>query len=287
MQPVILIDHDPEVAPPPPWQTGWARGPAPWQFRCMTAGAVARAPAGTPIPDGAKPYTRPVVHVGMRLSAAAELREALATRTDLDSLRREVLAGLLEDEAGLEDAIRLALGDVNRYALFAPLEVETAGEAAHLIVQAEDEWDSRCSCAVIRVAPGGYHAWVGVGGTMRQVGGVLPSYEDAEAAVVLASAAERAATMQRVRAILAGWSGDTPFYSATLETAAAELPLAIRRGPATAAEAGSSWDLPVYAVAVGGVVTERRPEVIRWDDDASRAAAEARVQTAKAKVVRR
>lgn len=277
MQPVILIRHDPEAQLPPPWQSGWARGPALWQFQCLSAGAVARAPAGTPIPEGATPYAPAAVHVGMMLTAAAELRSALKARSDLDSLRREVLAGLLEDDAALEDAIRLALGDVNRYALFAPLDVETAGDAAHLIVQAEDEWDSRCSCAVIRVAPGGYHAWVGVGGTMRQVGGVWPSYEAAEAAVLEASAAARAATMQRVRAILAGWSEDTPFYTATLETAATVLPLAIRRGPATTAEAGSSWDLPVYATAVGGVITERRPEVLTWSDEASRAAAQARV----------
>lgn len=236
---------------------------------------VGRIPAGAPIPSGAQLYAPPVVTEALRDEARRKLEEIAAGD---DWLRAELADGALER---LDETITRNLGVVHPYAELAPWSVATLDEACRLIARARDLWTSPCSCAVIRTSIPGYYVWTGIGGMMEPVGHA-DTYEGAEMLARGGVALQRAGVIRRVREILAGWSPDTPYWTATLATIE-DLPLQIRRGPMTAAESpgarvvqgltigGTSWDLPVV-YRLDGHGETRWPERVTWDDDASRQA---------------
>lgn len=269
---------------PRPWQTDMHVLPRMPQLSSIPAMGVARAPAGTPIPPGASPYDAPVVTREHREAARAELRQIAERERRLPALKRLLLPlveAALDDEDELDRTVMVQLGLVHPLALCSPLSVETLDEAIHLHTSAEGLWDSTHSSGVVRPTLRGYVAWVGVGSLMRSAGHHA-SAEAAERAVIERVLELRDSALEDARDLLAGWSEDTPYFSATLATAREELPIHIRRGPALTEERGSSWDLPVVAVWRNGVI-ERHDERITWDDEQSRAVLRARQQAGEAR----
>src|SRR5690606_9118900 len=180
----------------------------------------------------------------------------------------------LENQERLDEFIRAWFGVAHSFARLSPLSEPSLNRAVAAHRHAVGLWHSRHSSVVIRTSyPTGYDVWRGIGSMMQRVGHA----EDYEAAELLGLAAVRELreqTMARIRdEILDGWSPETPYYSATLSSAATELPITVRRGPLTNEDLGrppSSYDLPIVAVFRGDSI-ERFPERVTWSDDASRA----------------
>lgn len=263
-----LIHYPLGVELPAPWQPDWSVTPHP-VIPDLPRRGVARAAAGTPIPAGCTAYEEPAASAAHREIMRRAL-EQLAEQGD--SLHRELARLTLDNPESMDRQIRQHLGLAHDYARYSPLSTPSLDDACRASVRATEPWTSLCSCAVIRAAErGGYRVWVGIGSLMRQAGS-RPSYEAAERLAIESSARERREAMSEARSALDGWHDDTPYYSATLATAAEQLPLGVRRGPVTSAERGVSWDLPVVAKVVAGEVVERHDERIDWDDDESRQA---------------
>ena len=277
--------HYPHGMPlPPPWQPNWHVAPMDRLSALPGSMAVARAPRDTPVPNNCEPYVEPVVTDELR-KLARHLCSLGANAGD--QVHAELCAGLLNDADALDREIRAALGTVHPYALFAPLSVETLDAACHATTLAASHWTSPCSCAVIRCAERGYHVWTGLGGMMRPEG-QMDSYEFAEAMATKSIRHNRKQAMNAIRSDLDGWHPDTPFHTATLATAATELPWTIRRGPMTteelpsAAGGASSWDLPIVAEFRGTEVI-RHNERVTWSDEESRERALAKQRAGEAR----
>lgn len=290
---MILAHYPPGLPLPAPWQPGW-QGSHALDLPSLPRRLVARAPSGTPLPPGAEPHATPQVTEELRRAARADIEAATRSR---DQLVREVAEGALDNPGELDRDILAWLGLAHPYALLAPLSVTTLDAACRATVAAGDEWDSRHSSVVIRTAfPEGFDSWIGIGSTLTRVG-KSSAYEAAEVAGIDAVRELRRKTMARVQSeILAGWSPETPYYSATIATAADALPIHVHRGPLTAGELvrvhpssgvampASSWDLPVVAEYRGdGTVIERHDERVTWSDEDSRARQRERQQAGDAR----
>lgn len=280
---ITLIRYPDSLTPPAPWQPEWEAGVC-LRLPSIPRQRVARALGGTPVPSGATPYAEPIVTDALRQSARADLQRTI---DDGDRLYAEIARHALDDPARLDLDIAAWLGVVHPFALYAPLGVATLHAACDAHVRAEGLWCSPCSSVVIRTAARGYQVWIGVGG-MMQSAGHADDYTSAEALGVESVRAHRGQVMAEANAILAGWAGETPYYSATLATATEALPIQMRRGPMTADElvrgpcgAATSWDLPVVATYVGGAV-ERHDALVTWDDGQSRELQRARMRAGDA-----
>lgn len=281
---ITLIRYPLGATLPEPWQPDWGLGNSLPPLPSLLQGRVGRAPAGTPIPAGTEPYAHPPIHKAMRATVRADLAalvEAGRRGTQQERWVSHMAQIALDDSETLDRHIAAQLGSAHPYATLAPMSVRTLQHACAQSVRAGEAWTSRQSCGVIRPAMRGYQAWIGVGG-MIDPAGTWPDYAAAEAAVIAASAAARAEAMQQARAALPGWPEHTPYYTATLATAATKLPLHIRRGPMMADEAGSSWDIPIVAVWRDGAVIERHDDRVTWGDDDSRQAARQRERAGQA-----
>ena len=267
---IMLIHYPPTLTLPAPWQPNWQGGRA-LDIPSLPRRLVARAPAGTSIPDGAAPYRPPEVTDEHRRLARADL-ERIAQGPD--PLGAELATSALENQERLDEFIRAWFGVAHSFAWLSPLSEPSLNRAVAAHRHAVGLWHSRHSSVVIRTSyPTGYDVWRGIGSMMQRVGHA-ETYEAAEQIGVARVRELREQTMARIRdEILDGWSPETPYYSATLSSAATELPITVRRGPMTNEDLGrlpSSYDLPIVAVARGDHV-ERFPERVTWSDDASRA----------------
>lgn len=273
---MIVIRIDSLSSLPSIWQTGWevTRGPAIEGIRRDT---IARAPLGTPLPAGARDAVELPEVTGAELRAAREHLERIAAGRD--ELRATIARDDLEH---LERYVQIARGVPHPLAYHAAWSVSTLDQAVRSWCRARDLWASPCSSAVVRAAlPDGYQVWRGIGGRLDGAGRA-PTYERAEELAIEAVAAERGRVMARVHEILEGWSPATPYYTSTIARAAEELSLQISRGPVTAAEAGSSWDLPIVAEVRDRQIV-RHPERVTWNDADSRAAALERKRAGEAR----
>lgn len=264
---VLFIRHPADYPPPSPWQTGWGR-PASDLLADLfdPVIAIARAPQGTPLPDGAEVYVPESVRPEDRKRAREHLEEKRDSARD--SFSQEVLEHLMEDEEALDDGIRAARGEPHWVAEWAPFRYESLDAAVQDITDLKLAWDSSHTCGVIRTAPKGFQCWQGVGGRLLELGGV-ESVEEAEGRIIQAVRKTRENTLEELSA-LHDWPPDTPVLDSTLGGLVHGNPIHIRRGPMSAAEYGSSWDLPVVAVVSGDEVS-RYPEKVTWDDEQSRA----------------
>lgn len=277
------IIHYPQGADlPSPWQSDWHVTPL-TSLRCLPRRCVARAPAGTPIPDTCTAYAPPEPTADQLAAAHTEMAGMV---DQVDGLMAEVIRGLLTDSDRLAAEVRAHLGSAHHLIHYAPISVMTQDAASRAWVRAGDMWDSRCSVAVIRAHErGGYAVWIGIGGRMGHIGRT-DGYAGAEVLAVDASQDQRARTMAEVRDILTDWSDDTPYPLggvATLATAARDLPMTISRGPVSRDDlpgpygtGASSWDLPTVAVWRDGHIAERHDDLVTWDDDTCRERALAR-----------
>src|SRR5690606_28246893 len=253
---MILIHYPTDTTLPPPWQPAWEVTPV-WSIDALPRRSVARAPAGTPIPEGASLYAEPVVTDDHRRVFRDALRRDAASA---DSLRRELAQGALDDPERFDEQIRIWLGVAHPHARVAPLCVTTLEEACRAHTWATSAWTPLHSSVVVRCAPRGYDVWAGLGGLMERAGRA-DDYASAETLGVAAVRQRRRETLRRVREeILAGWSPETPYYTSTIARAESELPIVVRRGPITAEELGAegainhSYGLPVVAVYRAGKV---------------------------------
>lgn len=269
---MILIHYPTDTTLPTPWQPAWEVTPV-WSIDTLPRRSVARAPSGTPIPEGATIYAEPEVTDDHR-RAFRDVLQSVASES-ADSLRRELAQGALDDPERFDEDLRACLGVAHPHALVAPLSVATLREACHAHRMASDAWTSPHSSVVVRCALRGYDVWTGIGGMMARVGRA-DDYPEAEALGVEAVRQRRRETLRRVREeVLAGWSPETPYYTSTIARAESELPIVVRRGPITAEELGAegainhSYGLPVVAVYRGGEV-QRFDDRITWSDGMSR-----------------
>lgn len=269
---MLLIHYPADTPLPPPWQTSWEVVPA-VSLATLPRRSVARAPAGTPIPEGATIYAEPEVTDEHR-RAFRDVLQSVASES-ADSLRRELAQGALDDPERFDEDLRACLGVAHPHALVAPLSVATLREACHAHRMASDAWTSPHSSVVVRCALRGYDVWTGIGGMMDRAGRA-DDYPEAEALGVEAVRQRRRETLRWVREeALAGWSPETPYYTSTIARAEDELPIVVRRGPITAQELGAegavnhSYGLPVVAVYRGGEV-QRFDDRITWSDGMSR-----------------
>lgn len=268
---MLLIHYPADIPLPPPWQPSWEVTPV-VSLDPLPRRSVARAPAGTPIPEGATLYAEPEVTDEHRSAARDVLQRATEST---DQLRRGLARSALDDPERLDEEIRVWLGVAHPHALVAPLSVRRLADACLAYVDATQSWTSPHSSVVVRCALRGYDVWTGIGGMMARVGRA-DDYAEAEALGVEAVRQRRRETLRGVREeILAGWSPETPYYTSTIARAESELPIVVRRGPITAEELGAegalnrSYGLPVVAVYRGGKV-ERFDDRITWSDGMSR-----------------
>jgi len=268
---MLLIHYPADIPLPPPWQPSWEVTPV-VLLDPLPRRAVARAPAGTPLPEGATLYAEPEVTDEHRSAARHVLQRATEST---DQLRRGLARSALDDPERLDEEIRVWLGVAHPHALVAPLSVRRLADACLAYVGATQSWTSPHSSVVVRCALRGYDVWTGIGGMMDRAGRA-DDYASAEALGVAAVRQRRRETLRRVREeILAGWSPETPYYTSTIARAEDELPIVVRRGPITAKELGAegalnhSYGLPVVAVYRGGEV-QRFDERITWSDEESR-----------------
>ena len=282
MTDIMLIVHPYATPPPTPWECGWGVTTL-FEFAALPHGGIARAPRGTPIPDGCAEYAPVTITDAMRDAARASWSADHRSLARRGALSLASIVGQWDD-----DDIARWLGMPVFAAQYAPLGVtpDAASEAYYRATEEGPHCASAMSCGVIRTAARGYDAWCGIGGAMVRLG-TAASVADAEAMVLRAVRARRAEHGEFVRATLTGWSPDTPTYGTTiadLGTDRDHRAITIYRGPMTAAELPhptiatlgcSSWDLPVAAIYRGDDV-ERHDDVVTWDDDASRAAHRAR-----------
>src|SRR5690606_26365056 len=221
--PMILIHYPTDTTLPPPWQPGWHVTPV-LRFPSLPERRVARAPEGTPIPDGCEPYEPPVITDDHRKLARADL----LIDTTRDRLYLDLARAALDDPEQLDRDIRACLGVAHHHALVAPLSVATLREACHAHRMASDAWTSPHSSVVVRCALRGYDVWTGIGGMMDRAGRA-DDYAEAEALGVEAVRQRRRETLRRVREeVLAGWSPETPYYTSTIARAESELPIVVR-----------------------------------------------------------
>lgn len=268
---MLLIHYPADIPLPPPWQPSWEVTPV-VSLAPLPRRAVARAPAGTPIPEGATLYAEPKVTDEHRSAARDVLQRATEST---DQLRRGLARSALDDPERLDEEIRTWLGVAHPHARLAPLSVRRLADACLAYVGATQSWTSPHCNVVVRCALRGYDVWTGIGGMMARVGRA-DDYAEAEALGVEAVLQRRRETLRRVREeILAGWSPETPYYTSTIARAEVELPITVRRGPITAEELGAegainhSYGLPVVAVYRGGKL-ERFDDRITWSDGMSR-----------------
>ena len=280
-----LIHYTPGTALPTPWQPSWQYTSIRDMLPSIPQRRVARAPLGTPIPAGCERYSEPVVTERMRELARRDLGPIANSS---DRLMSEVARSLLDDPAELDREIRTVLGVAHPYASAAPLAVPSLEAACCAHVRAGDAWASPCSTAVIRCAEKGYQVWTGIGGMMHREGNAA-AYGEAEGLAADGIARQRSEAMAPARAALEGWHPDTPFYSATLSTAAQALPWSIHRGPITTDElpgkhgmGASSWDLPVVTEFRAGARIDHL-ERVTWSDDDSRERARAKRREGEAR----
>jgi len=271
---MLLIHYPFGPVLPPPWQTDWQVAHA-LDLPNLPRRLVARAPAGTSIPDGAAPYRPPEVTDEHRRLARADLVRIASAP---DSLRAGLARIGLDERERLDEYILACLGVVHPLALVAPFSIATMSEAVRTHLRASNAWTSPHSSVVVRCALRGYNVWTGIGVMMARAGRA-DDYASAEALGIAAVRDRRRETLRWVREeVLAGWSPETPYYTSTIARAEAELPITVRRGPTTNQDLGipsSSYDLPIVAVFRGDSI-ERFPERITWSDDASRARARER-----------
>jgi hypothetical protein len=284
---VELIVIPAPTAPPPPWQLGWhcARDTIPG----VSPLEIARAPAGTPIPAGARqisPGWRPSFTAHQLDLARADCRRERGTEffdvaevaaqgpRALARRLRELADDTLVNPLDLVEPLELAIGVPHPLAWCASIAVAERDAAVALHREAEDLWTVQASCGVIRAAlPSGYDVWIGLGDQQHHVG-VAPDYDAAEALLIRASQSRRVAIDIDVRRLLAAWSPSTPYASATLANYTRVLPLEIRRGPILGA---GSLRLPPVAYWSDGVLT-RCHLTLPWDDEEGRAEVKARRQ---------
>lgn len=270
----------PKTAPTPAGaQPRWGIATA-FRLRLDDAREVGRIPSKMPIPDGASAYTDPVVTDDLRALVRAQI-QAIADG-DGDPLFADLARSALADDEYLDRVVAANLGLAHPYATCAPWTVESLDEACDAMVRAQGLWTSPCSSAVIRTAQAGYDVWTGIG-SMLDRAGRADDLGPAETMAIDAVWAKRRVALAEIRQILADWSPHTPYYSATLETAADALPIIVRRGPMTSEEGpGSSWDLPIVMRWQDGEI-ERHDDRVTWDDEASRRRAALRQQEGEAR----
>ena len=263
---MILVRHPHGTTLPAPWQMGWEVGST-LMFPSLPRWGIARAPEGTPLPDGTEPYRAPEATAEQRESAWMDLRAFLQS-PEADPFHVALGRSVLDHPDALDWRVNAWLGRAHPLAAHAPITIQDPDAARTLLGQAREIWDSRCSTGVIRTAPKGYQVWIGVGGRIEEAG-FAPDLPSAEDRVVAAVRARRRTALEEIRSLLEGWSPHTPLFSSTLADAQDALDIDIRRGPMTADELGRSWDLPVVLkVSAGGV--KRWDERVTWDDEASR-----------------
>src|SRR5690606_26187262 len=186
---------------------------------------AAPAPARPSIPAGAAPYRPPEVTDEHRRLARADL-ERIAQGPD--PLGAELATSALENQERLDEFIRAWFGVAHSFARLSPLSEPSLNRAGAAHRHAVGLWHSRHSSVVIRTSyPTGYDVWRGIGSMMQRVGHA-ETYEAAEQIGVARVRELREQTMARIRdEILDGWSPETPYYSATLSSAATELPITV------------------------------------------------------------
>lgn len=280
-----LIHYPPGTPLPEPWQPNWQYASMRDMLPSIPTRHVGRAPHGTPVPADCERYTEPAVTDAHREAAR---RDLAIVANGQDRLYAEIAQSALADEETLDREIRSALGVAHPYASASPLSVASLDAACRAHVRAGDAWASPCSTAVIRCAEKGYQVWTGIGGMMRREGNAA-AYGEAEGLAAEGIARQRSEAMTAARAALEGWHPDTPFYSATLSTAAQALPWCIHRGPITTDElpgkhgmGASSWDLPVVTEFRAGERVDH-PERVTWSDDDSRERARAKRREGEAR----
>lgn len=266
------------VALPSPWEKEWGAF-APAQDFDMPTYDVARAPAGTPIPEGdhIAPYDAPV---------PAALLEAAKLAWDRYDCGNDPCRRAVQDfYRSPQELAEGAWGAYNYLAPYAPRGLSK--DKAIDEIYAHTQTTSRQSCAVIRVAPKGYDVFIGIGSLIERRG-KADTYKEAEALAIKAVLRARRAFDEHYIQVLrdAGWSPDTPMWSTTIQEWVTKMPIQISRGPLFMDTAGCSWDLPVYAKWVDGQIEYQKSQ-LGWDDEEERRkwwarnrAGQDRVQTA-------
>src|SRR5690606_42065071 len=90
---MLLIHYPADIPLPPPWQPSWEVTPV-VSLDPLPRRSVARAPAGTPIPEGATLYAEPKVTDEHRSAARDVLQRATEST---DQLRRGLARSALDD----------------------------------------------------------------------------------------------------------------------------------------------------------------------------------------------
>jgi hypothetical protein len=267
---VILLPYLPTETVPQaphgytPWEVPVSKGATPY---AITMYATFRAPAGTPVPEGAleladaPPFSRAEIAAAGEAMAKEIERFPPSLREGLEDHAAVALAG-----GPIHPMLERTLHAMRRWpldlALWAPLRLTSQQVAGSQLLGLTMDLPSPFTCGVIRALPKrGFQCWRGVGGMLEQAG-KHDTVEGAEALLVSSVREARQRAADAWAAKHPGWEPEAPVFTSTLGRWVDELPIHIRRGPTRGPGNQTSWDLPVWVRYEGDV----RVEVTFYDE---------------------